>query len=66
MFFPQKTEASLHRLIGELRKQLQRAEEKIAEAENQVREWKEIAQRTLQAVEVIKAQIEVSKVNTSS
>ncbi|CAK8686443.1 unnamed protein product [Clavelina lepadiformis] len=47
-------EAELLRIISELRKQLEKAEERISEVEKEAKEWKERAQQIFRAKQTIK------------
>ena len=51
-------------IIASLRKKLEQAQERIAACEKQAKEWKEIAQQTLKAAQVLKAKMETEKVAT--
>nr|CAB3263055.1 uncharacterized protein LOC100187156 [Phallusia mammillata] len=59
------SESDLHQVIKNLKKQHKEAEDRIALAEKQAKEWKEIAQQTLRAAQVIKAQMEFEKVRAN-
>lgn len=51
------------RIISELRKQLEKAEERISEVEKEAKEWKERAQQIFRAKQTIK-ESEAAKVKT--